>query len=207
MLFCEEQFRNNMLCFLEDREYAERKEVFFRLMRVLEERRVKWAVGCSLDLFFRGLTDEFHDFDLIVDEGSIPAVKKIMQELDAELVSTGGNGFCESDVYMNFHVGRVDVDVISGFRVVTFNTQYYYRYDESEIDYIKVEKIKIPLISLEAMYILYYMMEGWQPKRKFKRKLIEEFFKENRPEHPQVFEKALKANLPGWIRWEIKKYL
>ena len=130
-----------------------------------------------------------------------------MQDLDAELVSTGGNGFCESDVYMNFHVGRVDVDVISGFRVVTFNTQYYYRYDESEIDYIKVEKIKIPLISLEAMYILYYMMEGWQPKRKFKRKLIEEFFKENRPEHPQVFEKALKANLPGWIRWEIKKYL
>ena len=207
MNYCAEQSRNNLLCFLEDIEYSGRKEVFFQLERIFRERNVKWAVGCSMDLFIRGLTDEFHDLDLIVASESIPTIKEIMAELGAELVATGGNGFCESDVYLHYHVGRVDIDIISGFRVMTFNTQYHYCYKDDEIDWIEFEGLTVPLISLEAMYILYYMMEGWQPKRRFKRRLIELFFETNEPTHKEVFLKALEFNLPGWIKWEIKKYL
>lgn len=207
MNYCAEQSRNNLLCFLEDVEYANRKDVFFQLEKIFREKEVKWAVGCSMDLFLRGLTDEFHDLDLIVAKESIPAIKKIMDELGAELTATGGNGFCESDVYLHYHIGRVDIDIISGFRVMTFNTQYYYSYHEEEIDWMEFEGLRVPLISLEAMYILYYMMEGWQPKRRFKRRLIEQFFETNSPQHIEVFLKALELNLPGWIKWEIKKYL
>lgn len=208
MYFCEEQSRNNILCLLEDREYLERKEVFFELVSKFKARGVKWAIGCSMDLFLRGLTDEFHDFDIIVAKESVPLIETIMSEIGGELVATGGNGFCESDVYLNYHINRVDVDIISGFRVMTFNTQYYYQYDESEVDYMEFSGIRVPLICLEAMYVLYYMMEGWQPKRKFKRKLIEQFFETNKPEHTEVFEKALQCfSLPGWIRWEVRKYL
>lgn len=207
MNYCEEQSRNNLLCFLEDIEYANRKDAFFKLEKIFGERGVKWAVGCSMDLFLRGLTDEFHDLDLIVAKESIPVIKNIMKELGAELTATGGNGFCESDVYLHYHIGRVDIDIISGFRVMTFNTQYYYSYDEEEIDWMEFEGLQVPLISLEAMYILYYMMEGWQPKRRFKRRLIEQFFENSKPIHNEVFLKALEFNLPGWIKWEIKKYL
>lgn len=207
MNYCEEQSRNNLLCFLEDTEYAERKDVFIQLEKIFRERDVKWAVGCSMDLFLRGLTDEFHDLDLIVAKEAIPTIKKIMDEIGAVLTATGGNGYCESDVYLHYHIGRVDIDIISGFRVMTFNTQYYYSYQEEEIDWMEFEGISVPLISLEAMYILYYMMEGWQPKRRFKRRLIEQFFQNNKPEHKEVFLKALEFNLPGWIKWEIKKYL
>ncbi|MBQ2835380.1 MAG: hypothetical protein IJE68_00895 [Clostridia bacterium] len=207
MNYCAEQSRDNLLCFLEDVEYASRKEVFFQIEEIFRQRDVKWAVGCSMDLFLRGLTDEFHDLDLIVDKGSIPAIKKIMEELGAELTATGGNGFCESDVYLHYHIGRVDIDIISGFRIITFNTQYYYSYDENEIDWMEFEGLRVPLISLEAMYILYFMMEGWQPKRKFKRRLIQQFFETNKPTHNEVFLKALEFNLPGWIKWEIKKHL
>lgn len=207
MYYCKEQSRNNILCLFEDGEYVDRKNVFIQIQKKCNEREVKWAIGCSMDLFLRGLTDEFHDIDIIVDRESIIAIKEIMDELGAELTDTGGNGFCESDVYLHYQIGRVDVDIISKFRVMTFNTQYYYNYDISEVDFMEFEGIEVPLISLEAMYILYYMMEGWQPKRKFKRKLIEKFFEENKPEHREVFEKALEFNLPGWIRWEVKKYL
>ena len=207
MNYCVEQSRNNLLCFLEDVEYASRKDVFFLIEKSFRENNVKWAVGCSMDLFLRGLTDEFHDMDLIVDKESLPAIKEIMEKLGAELTATGGNGYCESDVYLHYHIGRVDIDIISGFRVMTFNTQYYYSYNEDEVDWMDVEGIQVPLISLEAMYILYYMMEGWQPKRRFKRRLIEQFFEHNKPIHKEVFLKALKYNLPGWIKWEIKKFL
>lgn len=207
MYYCEDQSRDNILCLLEDIEYSERKEVFLKLDKSFKERNVKWAVGCSMDLFLRGLTDEFHDIDLIVARESIPMIEEIMEKLGAKLTATGGNGFCESDVYLHYQIGRVDVDIISGFRVMTFNTQYYYSYNEEEIDWMEIEESKIPLISLEAMYILYYMMEGWQPKRKFKRRLIEKFFESNKPTHNEVFQKALKSSLPGWIRWEIKNLI
>ena len=201
-----DQARDNMLCLFEDVEYSERREVFFRIIKHFSEREVGWAVGCSMNLFLRGVVDDFHDLDLIVDIKSVDEVKKTMDELGAKLIATGGNGYCESDIYLHYQLGRVDVDVISGFRVLTFGTSYYYEFAQDEIDVIEVEGISIPLISLEAMYVLYFMMEGWQPRRKFKRLLIEEYFKQNRPIHREVFAKAISENnLPGWIRWEIKK--
>lgn len=204
-----DQSLNNIVCLFEDVEYKERKEVFLRILKEFSERNVKWAVGCSMSLFLRGIVDEFHDLDLIVDKDSIETIKSIMNEIGAEFIATGGNGFCESDVYLHYQVGRVDVDFISGFKVMTFNTQYYYRYNGDELDWIKIEDFNVPVIATEAMYILYYMMEGWQPKRRFKRLLIEEYLRQQDLEHPEILRNAMnneKNPLPGWIRWDLKKY-
>ena len=68
--------------------------------------------------------------------------------------------------------------------------------------------VKVPLISLEALYVLYYMMEGWQPRRKFKRMLIEEYFQYEKPKHTDVFKEALEENeLPGPIKWAVKRLM
>ena len=200
----------NWFCLFEDGEYEDRKEVFLKLIKHFNERKVKWAVGCSMNLFLRGIVDEFHDLDIIVDNESIPEIKAIMEKIGAELKGTGGNGFCESDNYLHYQLGRVDVDIISGFRVMTFGTSYYYQFNADEIDLLKIEimDLEIPLISLEAMYILYYMMEGWQRKRQFKRKLIEQYFWYNKPSHSEVFQNALeKGKLPGEIRWAVRLLL
>lgn len=203
-----DQARNNILCLLEDVEYLERKEVFFTIIKNFSERGINWAIGCSMDLFLRGVIDDFHDLDLIVDLGSIPKIRDIMNDIGAKLIDSGGNGYCESDMYLHYQIGRVDVDCISGFRVMTFGTSYYYEFNKDEIDDIEIEDVSVPLISLEAMYVLYFMMEGWQPRRQFKRKLIEEYFANNSPKHCQVFQKAIEENdLPGWIRWEVKKLI
>lgn len=205
-----DQALNNWVCLFEDAEYEERKEVFLMLIKHFGEKKVDWAVGCSMNLFLRGIVDEFHDLDIIADIDSIPTIKSIMEELGAVLKDTGGNGFCESDMYLHYQLGRVDVDIISGFRVMTFGTSYYYPFNKVEVDTLRMEivGIEVPLISLEAMYILYYMMEGWQRKRQFKRKLIEEYFRYNKPIHSEVFQNALdKNNLPGQIRWAVKMQL
>ena len=203
-----DQALNNLVCFFEDIDYKERKEVLITLIKCLNERRINWAISCSMDLFLRGIVDDFHDIDLIVDIKSVPDIKIVMEELGAKLVGTGGNGFCESDVYLHYQLDRVDVEFISGFRVMTFGTSYYYKYNKDEIDMLEILDIEVPAISLEAMYILYYMMEGWQPRRKFKRILIEQYFQYNPSKHGEVFQKALTENdLPGQIRWAVKSLL
>lgn len=203
-----DQARNNIVCLFEDVEYVERKQVFLSIADFFSRKEVKWAIGCSMNLFFRGVVDDFHDIDLIVDINSVGRVKEVMDELGGELMASGGNGCCESDVYLHYQVGKVDIDIISGFRLITFGSSYCYKYDEEEIDTLRVEGLSIPLISMEAMYVLYFMMEGWQPKRKFKRMLVEEFLKENHLTHKEVLEKAISENnLPGWIRWEIRRLI
>lgn len=200
-----DQALNNWVSLFEDVDYRERKECFLTLMHSFNEEKVNWAIGCSMNLFFRGIVDDYHDIDLIVDIKDIDMIKEIMGNLGANLIETGGNGFCESDVYLHYQLARCDVDIIAGFRVNTFGTTYLYKYEKSEIDTVKIDDIDIPLISLEAMYILYYMMEGWQPRRKFKRVLVEQYLRYNRPVHNEVFTKALSENdLPGQVRWGIK---
>ncbi len=199
----------NISCLLEDEEYEERKIVLLKLVKMFEEENVQWGLGCSTNLFLRGIVDEFHDFDMIVDISDINKVSKIMNSLNATLVATGGNGFCESDIYMHYQLGRVDVDIIAGFRVKTFETEYVYQYSPKEIEYCKIyeeTQIVIPLITVEALYVLYCMMEGWQAKRRFKRMLLQEYLKEEL-NFREVLEESLLQPLPSWIKRNVRELL
>ena len=204
-----DQSLSNMVCLWEYDKYRERKKVFLNLIEEFKKFNVGWALGCSMNLFLRGIIDDFHDLDLIVDIKDIDKIKKIMEGKGAVLTETGGNGFCESDMYMHYQLGRVDVDIISGFRIVTFGTEYYYPYKSNQVDIVEVmDNIKVPLIPVEAMYILYYMMEGWQPRRKFKRVLIEEYFNYERPKQKEIFKESIENNeLPGQIKWAVKRLM
>lgn len=204
-----DQSLSNMVCLWEYDKYRERKKVFLNLIEEFKKFNVGWALGCSMNLFLRGIIDDFHDLDLLVNIKDIDKIKKIMEEKGAILTETGGNGFCESDMYMHYQLGRVDVDIISGFRIVTFGTEYYYPYKSNQVDIVEVmDNIKVPLVPMEAMYILYYMMEGWQPRRKFKRVLIEEYFNYERPKQKEIFKESIENNeLPGQIKWAVKRLM
>lgn len=148
-----------------------------------------------------------HDLDLIVDINSIHKIVEIMEGLGATLKETGGNGYCESDKYMHYAFGRIDIDIISGFRIVTFGTKFKYEFNPRELQYLNLEEHKIPLISLEALYLLYAMMEGWQARRRYKRALIEEFLLRKELIFPEILRAALSSNLPGWIKENIRAIL
>lgn len=197
----------NISCLLEEVEYSERKECFLMLFEELLKEEIGWGVACSMNLFLRGIVDDFHDLDLIVDIKDINKIKKIMKRNGAKLVATGGNGYCESETYLHYQLGRTDIDVISGFQILTFGTNYIYNFNSKELDYVKIDGIKVPLISIEALYILYYMMEGWQKKRRYKRILIEDFILATKINHSTVFKKALSNKLPNWIKTSIKSML
>lgn len=190
----------NIQSFLQDAEYSERKDAFFTLFNMFQKNNIKWALACSCNLFLRGVVDDFHDFDFIVDKDDCPRLMELMDKQGAILKETGGNGFCESDIYLHYQLGRVDVDIISGFKIITFGTYYKYSFNQDELEFIPINGKELPFISMEALYILYAMMEGWQARRRYKRSLIEEYLLRENIKFPQIFKKAQQENLPGWIK-------
>ena len=201
------QAQANIQCLLDDTEYTERKEAFYKIFSDFKEAGIRYGIACSMNLFLRGVVDEFHDIDLIVNISDIHKIEEIMKLNNAVLKETGGNGYCESDIYMHFQFGRVDIDIISGFRLVTFNACYEYHFNQEELDYINIEDNLIPMISMEALYILYSMMEGWQARRRYKRILIEEYLLREKLNYSNILESSLNSQLPGWIKRNIKDIL
>lgn len=160
-----------------------------------------------MNLFLNGIVDEFHDLDFIIELSDTEKVKEVMEKIGAILKETGGNGYCESDVYMHFQLERVDIDIISGFRLLTFGTNFQYKFNENELLTCYIKNFTIPLIPLEALYVLYYMMEGWQPRRRYKRKLIEQYLIIEGVSFPKILENSLTTELPLWIKKKIKLLL
>ena len=76
-----------------------------------------------------------------------------------------------------------------------------------EITTCYIKNFTIPLIPLEALYLLYAMMEGWQPKRRYKRKLIEQYLIMCGVSFPKILENSLKTELPIWIKKKVKLLL
>lgn len=197
----------NILCLLEDKEYLERKGALFKIVNEFEKNGIRYGLACSMNLFLNGIVDEFHDLDFIIELSDTEKVKEVMEKIGAILKETGGNGYCESDVYMHFQLERVDIDIISGFRLLTFGTNFQYKFNENELVTCYIKNFTIPLIPLEALYVLYYMMEGWQPRRRYKRKLIEQYLIIEGVSFPKILENSLTTELPLWIKKKIKLLL
>lgn len=132
---------------------------------------------------------------------------QILENLGAELVATGSNECCQSDCYFHYVIGRCDIDVISGFRLKTFGTSYYYPYQGNQVELLDLDYVTVPLLPAEALFVLYGMMEGWQRRRRFKRELLFQYLKENSAQ-PDILKSAKESySLPGWLHSLIEELL
>lgn len=121
------------------------------------------------------------------------------------ILETGCNDCCKSDSYCHFRFGVCDVDLISGFRIKTFGTVFYYDFNPSEIEVLNLEYLSVPVVPAETLFVLYAMMEGWQRRRRYKRELLFKYLTENLHQ-PQILKRAKNSyNLPEWLNAFIDK--
>ena len=201
------QSDSNILDFYGNTYFECRRDVLFKIMHKLQKQNVNFALGCSANLFFRGIVDDFNDFDIIFEQKYTDKILKIMSELGGQLVGTGGNGFCESDMYLHYILDSIHIDFISGFRINTFDKSYYCDLSSNLVENLDCEYLILPLIPLEIQLILYCMMEGWQPRRRFKRVIIYNYLNQEGLTFPQILEDSLKKDLPDWIKKLIQSLL
>lgn len=226
----------NIIAFLEDsEEYGKRRQFFFQMCEAFERENVNWNLFCSSSLFFLGITDDFNDFDILIEKGSIDTAVKLLRnlgmriereemygfEIDSkrltqeeiesleQLMGKATQGKFVSNRYIDFISPNktVEVDMISGFRVGAMNTQFLYEYSPNEIEHVNICNFNVPVVCPEAQFVLYAMMECWQSQRRFKRKLIKQYIEDKGVNHPEVLNKALQARIPYWIKKKIREIL
>ncbi len=222
----------NITAFLEDEDFVTKRNFFFKMCKALDKKAIEWNLFCSCSLFFAGITDEFNDFYILVKKFSFENTKCVLKnsgltvkqeeiygmQIDKEISKDDAsllerffeqksNQKFNSNRYANLIGDGVDVNLISGFRVSAMNTKYFYEYNPNFVNTIQVGDLSIKIVAPEVQFILYAMMECWQPQRRFKRELIEEYLKDTGINKPQILKDSLSENIPGWIKKEIRMLL
>ncbi len=199
----------NIKALRNDREYEVRRRVLKEVADVFEKEKVDWALSCSSQLFLNGVVDDFHDFDILIGGHTVGEMKKALEKIGAISRDIGDQTNFYSDNFFRYRLKEIDLDMVSSFRIVIFDTVYCCDYYEFDIELSNINGIgTIPLIPMEASYLLYGMMECWQPQRHHKRYLIEQYFEECGIANPKIFEDVLeKYKLPGWLENNVKMLL
>ena len=100
-------------------------ELLQKIAHRLNEAHVQWALGASMLLYFKGITSEFHDIDLLVSEHDAECVRRILSEM-GELCPPDPmpNPMYRTKAFMEFLIDSIEVDVMAGFVIVHEGTVY-----------------------------------------------------------------------------------
>lgn len=190
------------LLYYTDTDLKEKRTV---LKKIINETRnnVVWALSCSGSLFFRGIVDDFNDFDIVVEESSIEKFIEIFERIGGVWVKkkNGKEKYFDSRFFKSGKIGTVEFDIISEFTVTTFNTRYSYLFKKEDIEFIN----DVPICPVEATMLLYGMMIGWQANRRFKYDLAMEYLEKQGIMYPDILLNT--EGLPKFIREDVKRIL
>ena len=133
--------------------------VLAKIARAFEEKKIMWAVGGSLMLYFRGITDIVHDIDLMVTEEDIEEVRAVLLDLGTPAPPAPDSRY-KTRYFLEFLIDEVEVDVIAGFVIVHDGKEYDCSLTVDQItDLIDVEDVRIPMQSKELWREYYRLME------------------------------------------------
>ena len=177
----------NLLGFFTDPDMQEKREVLQKLIDATP--KMNWALSCSCSLYFRGIADEFHDYDIIVEQNSLKEFKEKFSKCGGVLREGQQNGkenYFDSQYFAVGEIGDVDFDIISNFTVTTYKCRYTYALKQEHIEFVK----GIPLCPVETAFILYGMMIDWQERRRMKYDMSYEYLDKNGVNYPDILKEA-----------------
>lgn len=137
----------------------ERKlKVLSTIAKELNQKSITWAVGASLLLYFKEITTEFYDIDIMVAEEDVKALKEIMLSF-GDMQPPNPHSKYKTKYFLEFIIEDIEIDVMAGFTIVNEEREYYFPLKKDSIyDYTEVNGIKIPLQSLLEWHNFYKLM-------------------------------------------------
>ena len=136
----------------------EKLDVLARIGEAFNGAGLTWAVGASLMLYFRGVTDNFHDIDLLATDDDAPRACELLSRMGAPVPKTSSPQFT-TRFFCTFAVDGVDVDLMAGFGVVYEGRAYDRSLDPADItEFRAVNGVSIPLHSLAVWRENYRLM-------------------------------------------------
>lgn len=165
----------------------------------LNDNGIIWAVGASILLHHYGLIDKPNDIDILIDLNDIEKADKILKSIGEKKVWEKSATYSTKYFY-EYVVNGVDVDVMAGLNINYNNGIFEYIFDQASISEFKsINKVNIPLTSLEDWYVIYQLI----PCREVKVKMIENYLLLNGIKKHNLLERVLKGDLPKEVRDKI----
>ena len=161
------------------KEEQKKIELLQKIAHRLNEAHVQWALGASMLLYFKSITSEFHDIDLMVADHDAECVRGILLEM-GELRPSDPmpNPMYRTKAFMEFLIDSIEVDVMAGFAIVHEGTVYDFSLREDQIvENMLLGTEVIPLQS-PRLWCKYYRLMG-------------------RPQKADMIEKALSCGIPS----------
>ena len=142
-------------------EKQKKTELLQKIAHRLNEAHVQWALGASMLLYFKGITSEFHDIDLMVADHDAECVRTILSEM-GELCPPNPkpNPMYRTKTFMEFLIDSVEVDVMAGFAVMNEGKVFDCSLRENQIaEKVLLGTEVIPLQS-PLLWCKYYRLMG-----------------------------------------------
>lgn len=139
--------------------------VLSNIAKKLNQRDVTWAIGGSMLLYFKGITNEFNDIDIMVAEEDVEKLKEIILTF-GYLLPPNPQSKYRTKHFLEFNVDGVDIDVMAGFTIVNKEKEYYFPLRPGSVsDFTEVNGVQIPLQSV-LEWRKYYELMGRTEKVK-----------------------------------------
>lgn len=150
----------------------EKLELLEKIAYYFNKENVEWALGASMLLYFKGITTEFHDIDLMVSTDDAKKVKDILLGMGKIQESNQNqDSIYRTKIFMEFVIDDIDVDVMVGLAIIYEGKLYDCSLSKDQIvEKIKLGKELVPLQSPQ-LWCKYYQLMG----RKEKVKMIERY--------------------------------
>ena len=149
-------------------------KVLIELARVLNDAKISWAIGGSLMLYFKGITNHFKDIDIMVIEEDVHKLKELLLTFGI-LTSANPNDKYKTKYFLEFIIDGVEIDVMAGFSIVNDGKEYDCSLKKNQIheNYV-IEGVNIPMQSPNLWRKYYCLMD-----RKDKVDLIDQYYVKN----------------------------
>lgn len=146
-------------------EIEKKIEVLKQIAHRFNEAHIMWALGASMLLYFKGITETFQDIDLMVANDDVERVRIILSEM-GEIQPPNPNPKYRTKTFMEFIINSIDVDVMAGFSIISDGKIFDCSLQEEQI----VEKMPLgtELIPLQSplLWREYYRLMGRTEKVK-----------------------------------------
>lgn len=135
------------------------------------EKNIIWNLGASAMLYLRGIVDDFSDIDLFVRQKDIKIAKEILETL-GKMKPQHRHKTYKTEVFCEYVIDDVDIDLISGFKILKDQNLYDLSFDENEVfDTHEIDHIVVYMDSIHN-WIKYYEIMGRDNKVNMLKKYI-----------------------------------
>lgn len=138
---------------------AHKIEVLKKIGHALDEAQITWALGGSMLLYLKGITETIHDIDLLVAEEDARHAKEILRQMGT-LLPPNPKAEYRPRCFLEYVIDDVNLDLMAGFVIVQNGIAHECPLLQKDIERVQItDDCVLPLHSL-AKWKQYYEWMG-----------------------------------------------